>query len=64
VCDVMVQAGELEHVLVLVVNALCQLRAPDDVHGLLTWSRDVTGRRLNWIKPAVDLASAKYICLE
>jgi len=56
-----VQAGEFDHVLVLVVDALCRLRAPDAVHGLLIWSRDVTGRRMNWIKSAVDVANAKYV---
>ena len=55
------QAGEFEHVLVLVVDALCRLRASDAVHGLLVWSRDVTGRRMNWIKSAVDIATAKYV---
>ena len=47
--------------MVLVVDALCRLRAPDAVHGLLVWSRDVCGRRMNWIKAAVDVANAKYV---
>jgi len=55
------QAGEFEHVMVLVVDALCWLRAPDAVHGLLVWSRDVTGRRMNWIRSAIDVANAKYL---
>jgi len=55
------QVGEFEHVMVLVVDALCRLRAPDAIHGLLIWSCEVTGRRMNWIKPAIDIASAKYV---
>jgi len=55
------QVGEFEHVLVLVIDALCRLRAPDAVHGLLIWSRDVTGRRMNWIRPSIDVANAKYV---
>ena len=55
------QAGEFEHIMVLVIDALCRLRAPDAVHGLLVWSRDVTGRRMNWIKSAIDVANAKYV---
>jgi len=46
---------------VLVVDALCYLRAPDAVHGLLIWSREVTGRRMNWIKSSVDVANSKYV---
>ena len=55
------QVGEFEHVLVLVIEALCRLRATDAVHGLLVWSRDITGRRMNWIKSSVDVAGAKYV---
>ena len=55
------QVGEFEHIMVLIVDALCQLRAPDAVHGLLVWSRDATGRRMNWIKSSVDVANAKYV---
>jgi len=53
------QVGEFEHVMVLVVDALCHLRAPDAIHGLMVWSCEVTGRRMNWIKPAIDVANAK-----
>jgi len=55
------QVGEFEHVMVLVVDALCRLRAPDAVHGLLIWSRDIAGRRLNWMKSSIDVAHAKYV---
>ena len=57
----LLQVGEFEHILVLIVGALCQLRAADAVHGLLVWSRDITGRRMNWIRSSVDVANAKYV---
>jgi len=55
------QVGDFEHVIVLVVDALSHLRAPDAIHGLLIWSCEVTGRRMHWIKPAIDVANAKYV---
>jgi len=48
---------------VLVVGALCQLRASDAIYGLLVWSHDVTGRRMNWIKFSIDVANAKYVTI-
>lgn len=43
------------------VQALCDLRCPEAIHGLYVWCKEAAGRRLTWIKAAIDKASGKYV---
>lgn len=43
------QGPELEVPLTLLVEALCELRCPEAIQGLATWSLLTTGRSLGWL---------------
>lgn len=43
------------------VQALCKLGSPDTVQGLYVWCKDVIGRKLPWVKAAVEKADNRYV---
>ncbi|XP_052759875.1 serine/threonine-protein kinase SMG1-like [Mya arenaria] len=42
------------------VQALCLLGEADSVQGVYTWCKDVLGKKMAWIKAAVEKASGRY----
>ena len=42
--------------MVYVVQALCELRAPESVLGVYHWCKDVTGKSMSWILAAMEKA--------
>ncbi|KAI8501131.1 Serine/threonine-protein kinase smg1 [Branchiostoma belcheri] len=54
------QGSEFEHAVVLVVQALSELRCPDAIVGMLAWCRDVIGRNMPWINAIKEQAGGRY----
>ena len=50
------QGSEFETVIQLMVEALCQLGEADAVQGLYNWCKEVIGRKISWIKAAIEKA--------
>ncbi|GFO31315.1 serine/threonine-protein kinase smg1, partial [Plakobranchus ocellatus] len=49
-----------EQALVYLVQALCELRAPDCIVGVYNWCQEVTGQALAWILAMADKANKRY----
>ncbi|KAJ0058451.1 hypothetical protein NL108_014651, partial [Boleophthalmus pectinirostris] len=54
------QGPELEMVLMLLVDALCELRCPEAIHGLVSWSLSNTGRSLGWLTSVALQAEGRF----
>ncbi|KAK7938455.1 hypothetical protein WMY93_001781 [Mugilogobius chulae] len=54
------QGPELEVVLMLLVDALCELRCPEAIHGLVSWSLSNTGRSLGWLSSVALQAEGRF----
>ena len=54
-----VQTAEFEQILSWCVEALCVLRCPEMIQGFYVWSRDILGRKLTWMKAAIEMASGR-----
>ncbi|KAG1650713.1 Serine/threonine-protein kinase SMG1 [Nymphon striatum] len=54
------QGEDFEQVLMLTVQALIALKAPEPILGLYNWCKDKIGRKFIWLKAAVNDASGRY----
>uniref|UniRef100_A0A671VFB0 non-specific serine/threonine protein kinase n=1 Tax=Sparus aurata TaxID=8175 RepID=A0A671VFB0_SPAAU len=54
------QGPELEVPLTLLVEALCELRCPEAIQGLATWSLLTTGRSLGWLSSVALQAEGRF----
>uniref|UniRef100_A0A3Q3Q4X1 non-specific serine/threonine protein kinase n=1 Tax=Monopterus albus TaxID=43700 RepID=A0A3Q3Q4X1_MONAL len=54
------QGTELEVPLMLLVEALCELRCPEAIQGLATWSLFTTGRSLGWLSSVALQAEGRF----
>ncbi|XP_076000329.1 serine/threonine-protein kinase SMG1 isoform X2 [Genypterus blacodes] len=54
------QGPELEVPLMLLVEALCELRCPEAIHGLAAWSLSTTGRSLCWLGSVALQAEGRF----
>ena len=53
------QCTEFERVLVLAVQSLVKLRCPEAIQGMYAWCKDVAGRKLHWMKGAIEAAAGR-----
>jgi PI-3-kinase-related kinase SMG-1 len=53
-------SGDLETAVRYAVEALVQLQCPEAVTGFYQWYKDVTGRRLPWVKAMAEMAAGRY----
>lgn len=51
---------EFEKVLIFVTIALLKLKEPEALYGLYSWCKEVSGKRILWIKYAAEQASKRY----
>ncbi|XP_005098211.1 serine/threonine-protein kinase SMG1 [Aplysia californica] len=54
------QGPVFEQALVYIVQALCELGAPESVLGIYNWCRETTGRAMSWILAAAEKAHKRY----
>uniref|UniRef100_A0A4W6DZP7 non-specific serine/threonine protein kinase n=1 Tax=Lates calcarifer TaxID=8187 RepID=A0A4W6DZP7_LATCA len=54
------QGPELEVPLMLLVEALCELRCPEAIQGLAAWSLFTTGRSLGWLSTVALQAEGRF----
>ncbi|CAH1794898.1 unnamed protein product [Owenia fusiformis] len=54
------QGPEFERVVMRLVEALCKLRCPDAIQGIYIWCKDIIGRKMSWIKSAIDKAWGRH----
>ncbi|XP_068192330.1 serine/threonine-protein kinase SMG1 isoform X2 [Antennarius striatus] len=54
------QGPELEVPLMLLVEALCELRCPEAIQGLAAWSLLITGRNLGWLSSVALQAEGRF----
>ncbi|KAF7654424.1 hypothetical protein LDENG_00070090 [Lucifuga dentata] len=54
------QGTELEVPLMLLVEALCELRCPEAIQGLSAWSLSTTGRSLGWLGSVALQAEGRF----
>uniref|UniRef100_A0A7N8X3L8 non-specific serine/threonine protein kinase n=1 Tax=Mastacembelus armatus TaxID=205130 RepID=A0A7N8X3L8_9TELE len=55
-----IQGTELEIPLMLLVEALCELRCPEAIQGLAAWSFLTTGRSLGWLSSVALQAEGRF----
>ncbi|KAJ8319497.1 hypothetical protein KUTeg_004588 [Tegillarca granosa] len=51
------QSPEFEQTVLYLVRALCDLKQADAALGVYGWCKDITGKKIHWIKAAVEKAS-------
>ncbi|KAL0992596.1 hypothetical protein UPYG_G00095530 [Umbra pygmaea] len=51
---------ELEVPLMMLVEALCELRCPEAIHGLAAWSLSCTGKSLAWLSSVALQAEGRF----
>ncbi|KAM9843156.1 serine/threonine-protein kinase SMG1 [Aulostomus maculatus] len=54
------QGPELEIPLTLLAEALCELRCPEAIQGLATWSLSTTGRSFSWLSSVALQAEGRF----
>ena len=60
--DVIAQnSTELEHVLLVTVRALMQLRCPEAILGLYAWCKDKVDRKFTWMKSMAEIAASRCV---
>ena len=59
ICVYVLQSSEFDLVVMYLVQALCELRCPDALQGVYSWCKEVVGKRVTWIKTAVDFAAGR-----
>lgn len=57
------QGLELEVPLTLLAEALCELRCPEAIQGLASWSLLTTGKSLGWLSSVALQAGGRYAML-
>jgi len=63
-CVCLFQSGDIDILVQYLVVALCRLGEADSVQGVYTWCRETLGRKMTWIKTAVEKAYGRYEPLE
>ena len=52
--------AEFDHVVMHAVEALTEMRCPEAIQGLYAWCKQVTGRRMTWVKSTSDFALGRW----
>lgn len=54
-----VQGNELEVIIMMVVEALCELHCPEAIQGIAVWSSSIVGKNLLWINSVAQQAEGR-----